>query len=151
MNLRNRKNAAARMFKVGRGRIWIDPNRLKDFKEAITKDDLRKLASEGAILVKQEKGVSRAGARELIKQKRKGRRKGIGSRKGRHTARAGKKIVWVRKIRLQRKILSEYLQKQLITKDTYSILKSKAKGGFFRSARHINLYLTEHNLWNKKK
>ena len=150
MNLRNRKKITARMFKAGTGRVWMDPTRLKDFKEAITKEDLRKLTLEGAILIKQKKGVSRYWARHIIRQKRKGARKGVGSRKGKHTARAGKKNIWVDKIRAQRRDMTEYLNKNLITNGVYIQLKKKAKGGFFRSTRHIKLYLTEHNLWNKK-
>ncbi|HLC86132.1 MAG TPA: 50S ribosomal protein L19e [Candidatus Nanoarchaeia archaeon] len=150
MNLRNRKEIIARMLKAGTKRVWIDPTRLKDFKEAITKDDLRKLTAEGAVLIKQKNGVSRGRARKILQQKRKGKRQGIGSRKGKHTARAGKKIIWVNKIRLQRKMITEYSDKNLIAKEVYRLLRLKAKGGFFRSARHIKLYLTEHNLWSKK-
>ncbi|MEK6948484.1 MAG: 50S ribosomal protein L19e [Nanoarchaeota archaeon] len=150
MNLRNRKRMASSIFKSGEGRVWMDPNRLKDFKEAITKDDLRKLSLEGALLIKQKKGVSRYWARHIIKQKRKGARKGVGSRKGKQTARSGKKILWVNKIRAQRVEMTEYLNKNLITQEVYGELRKKAKGGFFRSTRHIKLYLTEHNLWNKK-
>ncbi|HIH25994.1 50S ribosomal protein L19e [Candidatus Woesearchaeota archaeon] len=150
MNLRNRKRIASSIFKTGKGRVWMDPTRLKDFKDAITKDDLRKLSMQGALLIKQKKGVSRFWARHTIKQKRKGARKGVGSRKGRQTARSGKKILWVNKIRAQREEMTEYLNKNLITQEIYAQLRKKAKGGFFRSTRHIKLYLTEHNLWNKK-
>ena len=63
----------------------------------------------------------------------------------------GKKILLILKIRSQRKLISDYASKNIISRETYSDLRRKAKGGFFRSVRHINLYLTERELWNKKK
>ncbi len=150
MNLRSKRLIASRLLKVGLDRVWLDPNRANDIKEAITRDDIRKLVAEGAILVKQKKGVSRGRFRELLIQKRKGRRSGSASKKGTITSRLSKKTIWVNKIRAQREVLSELLQSSKISKEAYKDLRVKAKGGFFRSRRHIKLYLTEHNLWVKK-
>lgn len=151
MNLKNKKELAAKILKVGTGRVWLDPNKSTEIKEAITRDDLKKLIRTGVILVKQKKGVSRGRIRLVLEQKRKGRRKGPGSRKGKHTARAGKKRLWVNKIRLYRSLLKSLVEKELIAKKTYRDLRNKAKGGFFRNRRHILLYLNENSLWLKKK
>ncbi|MBS3175142.1 50S ribosomal protein L19e [Candidatus Woesearchaeota archaeon] len=151
MDLRNKKELAAKILDVGITRVWLDPNKKQEIKEAITREDLKRLISKGIILVKQKKGVSRGRVRRLLLQKRKGRRHGIGSRKGKHTARAGKKELWVVKIRLYRSLFNSLLEKQLVTKQTYRDLRNKAKGGYFRSRRHILLYLTENALWVKKK
>lgn len=151
MNLRNKKEVAAKILNVGLSRVWFDPAKGGEIKEAITRDDIRKLIRSGVILVKQKKGVSRGRVRSHLIQKRKGRRQGPGSKKGKHTARSGKKILWVQKIRLYRYVLSELLQRGLVTKATYRDLRNKAKGGYFRSRRHILLYLTENSLWAKKK
>ncbi len=151
MNLRHKAEMASRVLKVGRKRVWLNPKSLADFKQAMTRDDIKKLASEGSILVKQKRGISRGRNRYIQAQKKKGRRQGHGSRKGAKTARMGKKILWIMKIRSQRKLISDYASKNIISRETYSDLRRKAKGGFFRSVRHINLYLTERELWNKKK
>lgn len=151
MNLRNKKVIVSKILKVGLGRVWFDQNRIKDIKEAITRDDLRKLIVEGVILVKQKKGISRGRFKETIRQRRKGRRSGAASKKGRLTARLGRKEQWVAKIRAQRRLFLNLLEKGVITKHTYSYLRDKAKSGMFRSRRHIKLFLTEHNMWVSKK
>jgi large subunit ribosomal protein L19e len=151
MNLKNKKAMTAKLLKVGTTRLWFDPNRLNDVKEAITRDDIKRLVSEGAIQVKQKKGVSRGRARKVLIQKRKGRRNGPGSKKGKKTSRLGRKDQWITKIRSQRELLHELADGKNVTHETFVQLKSKAKGGFFRSRRHIKLYLTEHNLWAGKK
>src|SRR3989338_1373147 len=119
MNLRNRKFMATRFFKVGATRVWFDANKNPELKEAITKDDLRKLVSDGTILVKQKKGVSRGRVRELIRQRRKGRSSGPASKKGTQTSRLGHKEIWVNKIRAQRELFSELFKAKVITHDTY--------------------------------
>jgi len=65
--------------------------------------------------------------------------------------RTGKKILWVIQIRLYRKLFTELLEKGLITRNTYTLLRKKSKGGLFRSRRHVLLFLNENNLWVKKK
>jgi len=151
MNLKNKRKLSSRIVGVGFDRVWFDPNRTTEIKEAITREDLKKLMATGAILIKQKKGVSKGRFRQSLKQKRKGRKKGPGSKKGKHTARAGKKELWIIKIRSQRELLKELFSKNLISKQDYRDLRQKAKGGYFRSLRHIKLYLTEHSLWLKKK
>ncbi len=150
MNLKSKKVMAARLLNVGLNRVWFDSSRLNDLKSAITKDDLRNLVRAGAILVKQKRGVSRARARVRILQRRKGRMSGEGSKKGKKTARLGRKKAWVAGIRAQRKLFFELIQKNAISREVYQLLRRKAKGGFFRSRRHVKLYLTENNLWKGK-
>ena len=55
------------------------------------------------------------------------------------------------RIRGQRALLNELSEKNLISRKTYRDLRQRAKGGFFRSVRHIKLYLTENSLWIPKK
>lgn len=151
MNLRNKRKIVARILKVGIDRVWFDPGRASDIQQAITKDDFRKLISEGAVLVKQKKGVSRGRARARLLQKRKGRQSGSGSRKGAKTSRLSRKTLWVKGIRAQRELFSNLVQKKSITDDVYRHLRKKAKGGFFRSRRHVKTYLTENKMWAGKK
>lgn len=146
MKLDNQKKIAAQILKCSRKKIWLDPERLSDIKEAITKADIRSLVKEGAVIRKPSRGVSRARARRILEQKRKGRQKGSGSRKGKRTARLRRKRGWINKIRAQRSLLRDLKDKDIIGKKTYSGLYRKAKGGFFRSKRHIMLFIKEHGL-----
>jgi len=149
MKLNNQKRIAASLLKTSKKNVWLDPSRLDEIKEAITKTDVRALIAGGAIKAKQKEGVSRSRARKIIIQKRKGRRKGPGSKKGRTTARLPKKISWMAAIRLQRSFLKELRDKKIIKPGVYQLLYRKSKGGFFRSKRHIKLYIEEHKLAEK--
>jgi len=144
------KRLASQVLDVSQKRVKFDTQRLADIKEAITKTDIRQLVSEKAITKVQEKGVSRGRARKIKTQKSKGLRKGPGSRQGKSTARLPRKESWMNKIRSQRKFLTELKEKQLISLKTYRNIYMKCKGGFFRSTRHIKLYLEEHKLFQKK-
>jgi len=149
MKLKLQKRLAADILKCSEKRIWFDPTRLEDIKEAITKIDVRSLINDRAIKKKPVKGVSRVRARKIALQKRKGKRKGAGSKKGKKTARLSKKAAWIRKIRIQREFLKELRDKGLVSKSDYHSLYQKSKGGFFRSKRHIKLYLEERGLVKK--
>lgn len=150
MNLKTQKRIAAQLLKVGENRVWFDINRSKEIKEAITKADIKSLIRDLAIQKKPKKGVSRFRARIIKKQKRKGRQKGKGSRKGKKTARLPRKKSWMAKIRSQRNFIKTLKSKKIITPSTYGSLYKKASGNFFRSRRHIKLYIEEHNLASKK-
>ena len=49
-------------------------------------------------------------------------------------------------IRHQRSFLKELKEKGIVTKQIFRELYLKSKGGFFRSKRHIKLYIDEHKL-----
>jgi large subunit ribosomal protein L19e len=144
------KKLAAKITKRSVKKIKLDLTRLDDIKEAITREDVKALLKDRAIFVEQDKGVSRARAKKQKKQKAKGRRRGHGSRKGKFGARLPRKKDWMNKIRLQRKFLKDLKEKKKITQEVYKELYMKSKGGFFRSLRHIKLYLTEHKLVKQK-
>ncbi len=151
MRLTSQRRLAASLMKCGETRVWFDPTRLSEVKEAITKTDLRHLISDGAIMKELPQGISSFRKKQILKQKRKGRRQGPGTKKGSHTARLPRKEAWQYKIRAQRRLLQTLKQKQLITPLIFRDLYYRAKGGYFRSVRHIKLYLEEHHLVNEKK
>ena len=148
--MRIQKRLAGQVMNVSPKRVRFDNERLADIKEAITKTDIRLLVSEKAITRVQEKGVSRGRARKIKVQKSKGLRKGPGSRQGKPTARLPRKEKWMNKVRSQRAFLSELKIKGIISLKTYRDMYLKSKGGFFRSTRHIKLYLEEHKLFLAK-
>ena len=56
MNLGRKKSLAAKTLKVGKERVVFLATRINEIKEAITKNDIRDLTAEGAILVKEVGG-----------------------------------------------------------------------------------------------
>lgn len=145
--MRAQRRLAAKVMKTSPKKVWFDPERLDEIKEGITKFDIRGLIKDKAIKRKKLHSASRSGARRRLVQKRKGRQKG--PRKGKRTARLPKKKAWMNKIRLMRKFLKELKDKSIISVRDYRILYLKAKGGFFRSKRHIKLYIEEQGMVKK--
>ncbi|MBU0666247.1 MAG: 50S ribosomal protein L19e [Nanoarchaeota archaeon] len=150
MKLTVQKRLAADVLRVSSKKVRFDVRRLEDIKEAITKTDIRSLVSEGVIKKVQGKETSRGRTRVKEAQKRKGLRKGPSTKKGKKTSRVSKKDIWKAKMRTQRALLKSLKINQLISQKTFTDLYRKSKGNFFRSKRHINLYLEEHNLIKKK-
>jgi large subunit ribosomal protein L19e len=146
MKLTTQKRLAAEILKVGRSRVWIDPEFIDEVSLAITKSDIRRLIEEGAIQPKHKQGVSRGRTRYKIQQKRKGQRKGPGRRKGKATATLSKKQRWSMKIRPMRKELQKLRDEGKISPKTYRELYLKAKGNAFRNTAHLRTYITEHKL-----
>ncbi|MAF51114.1 MAG: 50S ribosomal protein L19e [Nanoarchaeota archaeon] len=146
MNLRTQKRIAADILKVGINRVKFDSEKANEIKEAITKSDMRSLIKEGVVSKKPMLSQSKARARKIKEQKRKGNRKGPGSKKGTKNARLRSKTIWVTKIRVLRRFLKDLRAKKLLESKDYRSLVLKAKGGFFRNKRHIKLYVTERKL-----
>lgn len=144
------KKIAARILKCSYKRVWLDPEKLDEIKEAMTKQDIRSKISSGLIQKKQATGISRSRAKKIHIQKTKGRKRGHGSRKGAINARFSKKRAWINKIRSQREFLRLLKEKSIVSVKDYRMLYMMAKGGFFRSIRHIKLYLDERGLVKKK-
>lgn len=143
MKLDTQKRLAAQLLKCSKKRVRFDTERLEDIKEAITKADIRGLINDKVITKVHAKGVSRGRARHKLMQKRKGKQKGEGSRKGSRGARLSRKREWINRIRAQRELLDILKEKKVIDGHLYRELYLKSKGGFFRSRRHIRLYLEE--------
>ena len=150
MRLGNQKEMSAKMLGVGKSKVWFDTEHMTEIKEAITKGDIRSLIKKKIIQRRPELGSSRVRARSRLLQRRKGRQKGLGTRKGNRTARLSRKASWMNLVRAQRSFLKELKIKGLISVPTYRLSYSKIKGGYFRNRRHIKLYLTEHKLFNEK-
>jgi large subunit ribosomal protein L19e len=150
MKITLQRRLAADILKCSEKRVWFDEDRLDDIKESITKQDIKELINEGVVRQKPVKSISRGRARQAKGQKAKGHRKGHGSRKGKKGARLPRKVMWMSKIRVQRNFLKELREKGHILKSVYRNLYRKAKGGFFRSRRHIKIYAEEHEMFNKK-
>ncbi|ODS37157.1 50S ribosomal protein L19e [Candidatus Altiarchaeales archaeon WOR_SM1_SCG] len=141
MNLKYHKELAANVLNVGVNRISLNPDKLEDVSKAITREDVRELVSDGTILIRKKKGVSRGRWRKIKIQKEKGRRKGHGSRKGTKNARVPKKKKWMQKIRAIRGELKDLRDKRKLEKGSYRKLYMQAKGGMFNSRRHLKEHI----------
>lgn len=145
------RRLAAQILKCGKNRIRFDPEKLDEIKDAITKVDIKTLIGREVISKKRVLNTSGFWVRRKKMQKKKGRQKGVGSRKGKKTARSIPKSAWMNKIRLQRGFIKSLRTGGLITSTVYHELYAKSKGGFFRSLRHLKLYTTERGFINEKR
>jgi large subunit ribosomal protein L19e len=150
MKLNTQKRLAADILDCSPQRVWFDDERLADIKEAITKVDIKSLIKDKAIAKKPIKSISKVRARVRKKQKSAGKRRGHGKRKGKENARSPRKEVWVNHIRAQRNLLKLMKEKGKITTQVYRNLYEKSKGGFFRSRKHLKLYIEERHLAKEK-
>jgi large subunit ribosomal protein L19e len=146
MKLTTQKRLAADVMRVGKSRVWMDPEFEDEISLAITRDDIRRLVDEGAIQKKPVRGVSRGRARHKLKQKRKGQRSGPGRKKGKATSKLSSKDRWMMKIRPMRKELKKLRNDGKITPRVYRELYLKAKGNAFRNTAHLRTYISERRL-----
>jgi large subunit ribosomal protein L19e len=146
MNLTSQRKLAANVLKCGVNRVWIDPEKADEVSMAITRAEIRKLINDKAIKALPENSQSKGRARVLAEKKKKGRRVGPGSKKGKKYSVISQKTRWMNRIRAQRKHLTDMREKRVITVNTYRSLYRKAKGGEFRSVAELERYINDNNL-----
>ena len=136
VNLKKKRELIARMLGIGANRVRFEPDKLDDIADSITREDLRSLVKRGTIWTTKVKGTSRGRA----KTKQAIRRKsglGPGSKKGKKTARMGKKSAYVTKIRSLRHHLKVLKDRNEINRQTYWLTYKKVDGGQVRSVSHL--------------
>ncbi len=149
MDLSYQKKLAAKILKCGVSRIRVEP--AKEVEEALTKDDVRALIQKGLITKTQKRGAAKARARSVFRQKKRGRRKGPGSKKGTRKSRSPPKQNWMITVRALRRLLKELKETKKIDNKAYKDLYRKIKGGYFRNKQHLLLYLKDTGLLKKQK
>lgn len=130
MKLENKKDLAARTLKVGKGRIVFVSSRNNEIKEAITKQDIRELVSDKAILVKEV-----SGRKKVVKRKNKRRagkiKKTVNNRKELY-------MILTRKLR-------EHVKKMkaqgTITREEAIDIRKKIRNKLFKSIAHLKEYI----------
>ncbi|HIQ51587.1 MAG TPA: 50S ribosomal protein L19e [Nautiliaceae bacterium] len=147
-NVSFQRRLAAEVLGVGVNRIWIDPSKENEIKQAMTKDDIRMFIQEGAIKVRPFEGVSRVRARE---REKKDKRRGPGSKKGKKTSLYPKKKAWMDKIRAIRFYLRLLKERGVLNKSLYRDLYRKASGGMFNSKKAVLMYLEMNRILEKDK
>ena len=143
MQLDKVRRLAADVLKTGENRIWMDPAENEKISEVITKEDVRVLITEGFIKKKSARGQSTGRSKALRIQKKKGRRRGMGKRKGTLQSRTPKKKSWMKNVRAQRKKLRELRENNPkdVEKVGYSDVYRKIKGNYFRGKKYVEAYV----------
>jgi len=146
MNIKAQIRMASELLGVGENSIWVNPNYTDEVLMAISREDIRSLIKDGIIKKRPKKGISSFRAKKKILEKKKGRHRGVGSRKGKKNAINNKKKLWINKIRSQRELLKQLRKEKNIDKSTYRKYYLLSKGNSFKNKKDLIRVLKENKL-----
>lgn len=132
MNLRAKKQLAAKTFGVGKGRIAFVNERTDEIKEAITKQDMRNLKKDGAIIIKEVGGRG--------KNIKKNNKRGVGNVRRKVDTRKKDYVILTRKLR---KVIAEKKKKGEMNQEEIWDLRKKIRNKFFKDKSHMKEYMGE--------
>ena len=130
MNLRTKKELAAKTLKVGKERITFVKSRLDEIKEAITKQDMRDLKEDGAIKIKEVKGRKK-NTKKKAKRSTGNIRKKVSTRKQDY-------VIMTRKLR---RYVAEMKKQGLLSAEEIKIIRNKIRNKMFKSKAHLKEYI----------
>ena len=125
MNLSKKKALAVKTLGVGKSRIVFVKSRLDEIKEAITKQDIRDLKKEGAIIVKDVKG-----RKKVINKKS----RSPGNIRKKVNTRKKKYMILTRKLR---KYVGDMKKQGKLSKEDVKSVRKKIRAKSFRSGAHF--------------
>lgn len=135
------KRLAAKILKVGKSKVWMDPTKAEDISKAITRADVRRLILKGYAKKMPGKVRKPKEARD--------KKKGQGSRRGSKHSIVDAKRKWITTVRPLRRELKALKTSKQIDGKSYRQVRSLVKGGMFRSRSHMRLYLEQHGMLKK--
>lgn len=125
MNLSKKKQLAVRTLKVGKGRIVFVNSRLDEIKEAITKQDIRDLKEDKAIIIKNIHGRKRT---------KKKTRRSTGNIRKKVKTRKKDYVIMTRKLR---GYVKELNKKGELSLEEVKEIRKKIRNKIYRSKAHL--------------
>jgi ribosomal protein L19E len=117
-------------LKVGKDRIVFVKPRLDETKEAITKQDIRDLKNEGAIIVKPIKGRTKNTKRKV--------RKSVGNVRKKVDTRKKDYVIMTRKLR---KYVAEMKKQGKLSREEVKDIRNKIRNKGFKSKANLRDYI----------
>ena len=130
MNLDKKRALASRIFKVGKERIIFVEPRLDEIKEAISKEDIRHLKNEGAIIIRDKVGHKK------VEIKKKKKTPGNIKKNAKNSKR--EYMFLTRKLR---KHVADLKEKKELTREQVIDLRKKIRSRYFKNKSQLKEHI----------